>query len=570
MKTKSGAGVRLPAPLKTDCAMDILTRVETQEVQLLEVSAPAPSLWAPSADERALLQLVINDFDAATNVLPNIPEGVFGDLTARRIWRACRAVWGDAATYAALTPVALISYCQTRVAASEFGAECANWRELEAIVELELATLPTLPNGTGDAMKDALALSKRMSAAPAFRDTKLSEVRVRPSPIWLIQGILVETTAVVLSGDSQSFKTFSALDMAFCVATGTAWHGRAVKSGTVVYIAAEGGWTLRDRLEAWETRRGVRVSDEQFCLLEMPVSIGDVGTVAAFAGFIQSRAPRLVVIDTLSACAEGLKENASEDMATFIRNMKAIARATGAAVAVIHHNNKGGDLRGAVSLKNDADTHLTFERAGEESDLITIISCSKHRGPHFAKFALRGEEIALSEPNEYGDVVTSLVFDRCELPETSGRVHPNSKKGEETFDRLLELFDSLALEYNGAGVRAGTWKAKAEEQGICSGGAFWRALKKAAPDDGSGLIQKEGDFYRRIKATPTTPTTPNGSCGSEGTSPVKTTPTTPITPLGVGVVGVGSVSVKSGSSAKSKKGRAAAESEPYRATANGS
>jgi hypothetical protein len=525
----------------------------------------APTLWLPRPEELALLRAVVNDHDAALNVfgLCQLDAKALTNDTARGLFSAGKAVWERAEP---LSPASLAAECQAQSKARQEPSERKFWQECREIALSDLATHPAL----SDPSKGALEIAKRLSKAPAFAFTPLSHLKARPRPKWLIQDVLIEATAVVLSGDSQSFKTFSALDMALCVATGTPWHGRPVQSGAVVYIAAEGGWTLRDRLEAWETGRGIEAPEERFHLLEVPVSIGDVATVASFSTFIQERAPRLVVIDTLSACAEGLKENASEDMATFVRHMKAIARATGAAVVVIHHNNKGGDLRGAVSLKNDADTHITFERQGEEEELTTLVSCSKHRGRHFPKFALKGEEVWLSEPDEHGRPVSSLIFDRCDVPESSARAHPNAQRGNKTRERLLELFDGLALEYNGAGVRAGTWKARAEAQEVCLGGAFWRHLKELAPENGSGLIQKDGDVYRRFESTPTTPTTPIGSYGSEETSPAKTTPTTPITPLGVGVVGVGSVSVRSGSSAKSKKARAAEESEPYRATSNGS
>lgn len=514
-------------------------------------------LWI-LADELNLLRAVVNDSGAALRVLPD-RKPQFKDPMAQRIYDACGEVWHHSGGES-LTPQRLADECERRRVETELQSEADAWADCTQIVRTDLATLP---DQTSDWAKEADAIARRME--PQWTFTSLADLRARPRPKWLIQDILVEATAAVLSGDSQSFKTFSALDMALCVATGTPWHGRPVLSGAVVYIAAEGGWTLRDRLEAWETGRGIEAPDERFHLLEVPVSIGDVATVANFSAFIRARAPRLVVIDTLSACAEGLKENASEDMATFVRHMKAIARETGATVVVIHHNNKGGDLRGAVSLKNDADTHITFERQGEEEEMTTLVSCSKHRGAHFPKFALRGEEVWLSEPDERGRPVSSLIFDVCDVPESNARNHPNANRSSKTREKLLEIFDSLALEYNGEGVRAGTWKAKAEGEKVCIGGAFWRHLKELAPENGDGIIQKDGDVYRRKEVTPTTPTTPIGSCESEGTSPVKTTPTTPITPLGVGVVGVGSVSVKSGSSAKSKKARLATASEPYRA-----
>ena len=406
--------------------------------------------------------------------------------------------------------------------------------------------------------------------APRWTFTTLSELRARPRPLWLIRDILIEATAVVLSGDSQSFKTFSALDMALCVATGTDWHGREVKRGPVIYIAAEGGWTLRDRLEAWEIARGIE-APENFHLLEVPVTIGDPATVAAFADFIESKAPRLVVIDTLSACAEGLKENASEDMATFVRHMKAIARATGATVIVIHHNNKGGDLRGAVSLKNDSDTHIAFERSGEEEELLTVVSCSKHRGAHFPKFALRGERFELSEPDEYGRPVSSLIFEECDLPEgEEKKPHPNTTKGDKTRERLLDIFEECEREFPD-GVKVGTWagqsiKTKETPNGICADKTFWRERKIA---DKVGEIIKVGtrdgsDIFKRARPTVTTVITVKSSSDSNGHNAPKATVTTVTIPLGSDSSDSSDSGAKKDSApTRKKRAKNSAESEPY-------
>ena len=372
-------------------------------------------------------------------------------------------------------------------------------------------------------------------SVPRWTFTKPSTLRTRPRPLYLIRDILILATAAVLSGDSQSFKTFCALAMALCVATGTPWHGREVRQGAVVYIAAEGGWTLRDRLEAWETAHGITVSDDMFHLLEIPVSFGDRATVKQFADFIKDCKPALVVIDTLSACAEGLKENASEDMATFVRHMKDVATATGATNLVIHHNNKGGDLRGAVSLKNDVDTHLTFARSEREDDLITVISCSKQRGPRFDKFALQGEQIVLSAPDEYGRAVTSLVFEQCEMPDHAmPKKNANGARADATRAQLLELFDGIAARFDG--VKTGTWQAEAEGEGI-SKTAFHRHLKALVEAE---EIEKIGDVWHRLNAfVPQVPQVPNGSYGTPGKSVSTPCPTSPTHPLGVGLVGQG-------------------------------
>ena len=418
-----------------------------------------------------------------------------------------------------LFPENLIEEFNRRADESDRQTETVKWENARDA----LASLATAPKGNAD--KLALQLADKLAPKQRWEFTSLSTLRARPRPLWLIQDILIESTAAVLSGDSQSFKTFSALDMALCIATGTDWHGHKVKRGEVVYIAAEGGWTLRDRLEAWETARGIKVRDQDFHLLEIPVSFGDPETVARFSAFIQASKPAFVVIDTLSACAEGLKENASEDMATFVRHMKAVATATGATSAVIHHNNKGGDMRGAVSLKNDADTHLTFARSGDEDDLITVVSCSKHRGTKFPDFALQGYQIQLSEPDEYGRGVTSLVFESCEMPENEApKKTANAKKSEAKRGQVLELFDEIAARFDG--VKTGTWQALAEENGV-SKSAFHRHLISLSEAD---EIEKRGDVWHRFKpVVPDVPEVPNGSYETTGIDGVLIVPEVPHT-----------------------------------------
>jgi len=50
-------------------------------------------------------------------------------------------------------------------------------------------------------------------------------------------------------------KSFIALDIAFSVGTGHAFHEHAVQRGYVVYVNAEGGGGLGLRVSAWKTAR---------------------------------------------------------------------------------------------------------------------------------------------------------------------------------------------------------------------------------------------------------------------------------------------------------------------------
>ena len=65
----------------------------------------------------------------------------------------------------------------------------------------------------------------------------------------MIKVIVPRRGVAVMYGYYQSFKSFLALDMAVRVALGEPWGGRKVTKGTALYIAAEGGVVIEDRID---------------------------------------------------------------------------------------------------------------------------------------------------------------------------------------------------------------------------------------------------------------------------------------------------------------------------------
>src|SRR5215217_3573886 len=61
-----------------------------------------------------------------------------------------------------------------------------------------------------------------------------------PPPEFLIDGYLIRNSLAWLGGKPGHYKSFVAVEMACCVATGTNWHGYKVKQGKVLYLIAEG------------------------------------------------------------------------------------------------------------------------------------------------------------------------------------------------------------------------------------------------------------------------------------------------------------------------------------------
>jgi hypothetical protein len=70
---------------------------------------------------------------------------------------------------------------------------------------------------------------------------------------WLIDGVIAPNTINWMVASPESFKTFIALDMAACIASGRPWHGRTTKETPVLYLSAEGGDDIHIRRAAIDT-----------------------------------------------------------------------------------------------------------------------------------------------------------------------------------------------------------------------------------------------------------------------------------------------------------------------------
>jgi hypothetical protein len=366
---------------------------------------------------------------------------------------------------------------------------------------------------------------------PRFELFSLDDLELLPRPEWLVQNILVQGTTSIISADSGSFKSFVALELALCIATGTPFHGRDVKGGNVVYVAAEGFYTLRDRATAWLQSHGLE-RPQNFHILRAPVAIAEAGTVHAFADELAKFNPALIVLDTLSQCALGLNENSNDEMARFVAGMMQLGTRSGAHVCAVHHNAKAGGFRGASAIHANVDARISLERPEGDATNTVFVRCEKQRGKPFAPFALRGEEIVLPYSDEYGEEITSLVFQLAGAADIPTVKHPNAKKADKTAARLLEVFDKVALEgAQWGGVKVGFWKEAVEEADpkICEERAFWRhrkALEKSgeivecSEHNGSPLYRRGGPTVTTV-ITVTTAKSQKDSCDSEGANPEK-------------------------------------------------
>lgn len=119
---------------------------------------------------------------------------------------------------------------------------------------------------------------------PAFKPLFDLAEALRPTR-WLIRNYLERGAVGALYGPSGSLKSFIALEMALCVASGRPYRGNSVRQGSVIYLAAEGQRGLSKRILAWERKHGALSEDAHERLLRLNVHEDD-GKVSLFGDFV--------------------------------------------------------------------------------------------------------------------------------------------------------------------------------------------------------------------------------------------------------------------------------------------
>lgn len=206
---------------------------------------------------------------------------------------------------------------------------------------------------------------------PRFKLVTIDQITAPRTPRrYLVKSLFLRESINLGYGASNIGKSFVALDIGLHVAAGKPWMGKKVSQSPVLYVAAEAGEEILDRVNAWVDHHKADKALLPFAAVctapNLAGSREDVQGVIDAAGELAQRcgtAPGLIVIDTLAASFGGEDENATAAMNTFVNHVLAIRQCTGAAVLVIHHTGKDATrgARGSSSLFAGMDTVLKFE-----------------------------------------------------------------------------------------------------------------------------------------------------------------------------------------------------------------
>jgi AAA domain/Primase C terminal 2 (PriCT-2) len=172
---------------------------------------------------------------------------------------------------------------------------------------------------------------------------------VRP---WLINTLIPEQGAGLMSGQWGTAKTFVAIDAAGAVMTGTDFAGRKIdRRGGVLFIAAEGAGEVSIRLDAMVTKLNIangnklpfawiedtpdlKANASYRQLVDAAVNIGKQIKVKFGVDLV------MIIIDTISAAANFKDQNDAAEGQFVMNRLNELGRKTGAVVMAVDHFGK--------------------------------------------------------------------------------------------------------------------------------------------------------------------------------------------------------------------------------------
>jgi KaiC/GvpD/RAD55 family RecA-like ATPase len=325
-----------------------------------------------------------------------------------------------------------------------------------------------------------------------LRFDRVGGMGIAVSP-WLVKGLFETDFFGDLFGDPGAGKSFLAIELAACVATGTSFYGLQVKHpGPVIYIAGEGRTGLIRRFRAWSITRGVSLDSAPLFLNSGAVSLIDdasmVSVVKALKVLIKEigRPPALAILDTWSRTLGGDDSDPS-DGAAGVASLDALrARFDNFATLVVHHEGHlKGRARGWSGLHAAVDVEF---RAVRGKDNLLRMECTKSKDTRpIDPMAFQFAGVDLEITDEDGDPVASAILNRVDY--TSAPEATNNKPAGKNQVIALEILEHLK-KTDGDKISVSSWSKECRDAGITK----QRFYEVRANLEKSGKIRIQDDF----------------------------------------------------------------------------
>lgn len=243
-----------------------------------------------------------------------------------------------------------------------------------------------------------IATSQKVGVLPDLDDmTDLTGDNLPTPPPELVAGILHKGSKLIIGGTSKGRKTFSLMDLAISVSTGTPWWGFPTIKGKVCYINFEIQRPFFARRFQDICRvKATKVEKGMFHCWTLRGYVEGIEKMAAeITKILLQDDYVLIIFDPIYKALGDRDENKAGDVASMLNELEAIAVKTGAAIAFGAHYSKGNQaakdamdrIGGSGVFARDPDAILTMT-PHEEEEAFTVDCTLRNFAPQ-APFVVR-------------------------------------------------------------------------------------------------------------------------------------------------------------------------------------
>lgn len=251
-------------------------------------------------------------------------------------------------------------------------------------------------------------------------------------PDWLIPRVLEAGVMALMVGERGSYKSFIALD----------WSMQVAMAGKSVCLLSAEGAGLSKRVRAWmQAKAPGQEIPEDALALERIVNLNSDETLENIAADFKDEdfKPDLIVVDTFSKYAPGLKENDNCEVAQFLSRLATGLRERyGCTVLLVTHSGHSeeakGRARGASVFGANTDAEYVVTVSNKEQRLVSVKRDRFKDSPSLEPLFYRLDVVDLGRTDRWGDRVDSLVpvqIDYALQPVAPGRQEPRGSAQRE-------------------------------------------------------------------------------------------------------------------------------------------
>lgn len=259
---------------------------------------------------------------------------------------------------------------------------------------------------------------------------------------WQVEGMIEKGSISQMFAPSFSGKSYVALHLAACLASGAKFGDKRTVPTRVLYLYGEGEHGIQRRIEAIKAQYPDLAMDRLFYSAKLPNLLSVDGMRDFYRMLKGLDGVGLVIYDTLARSMPGADENSTKDFSKVHGVLARLRDLLGCSALVVHHTGHGNQDRARGSSANYAamDNEIKVEKL--DDGVLRVSSTKAKDAPQYAPLHFKFVPVEFDVQDNFGNQITSAAVEFvADYEEATDKKRPLSPSGLGVFDAFKEVAD---------------------------------------------------------------------------------------------------------------------------------